>query len=117
MSSSALWTSSLVISGDMASQNIPINAAANASSPVKEDFVNLASGVNTLSVPGAGTTVRLTIIPPIGNAVLMTLKGVSGDTGIPLHKTDPTSIALDSTFSSLVINAGGVINSVRLIWS
>jgi hypothetical protein len=101
----------------MGTQTIPINAAANAASPVLEQLVNLASGNTTFAVPASGTTTRLTVIPPSGNTTLITLKGVNGDTGVALHKTDPTSIALDATFASLVLNAALLINGVRLIWS
>jgi len=57
------------------------------------------------------------IIPPAGNINLMTLKGVAGDTGIPLHLTNPTFIPLNTTFVSLVINAAAAIVGVRLVWS
>lgn len=93
-------------------------AANNANSPAEMDVTNLAAGANTINAPGGGTVATaLTIIPPSGNTLLITLKGVAGDTGIPLHKTDPTIVALDSSFVSLVLNAAAIINGVRLLWS
>jgi hypothetical protein len=47
----------------------------------------------------------------------MTLKGVAGDSGVPLHKTDPTSIALSLGFSSLILNVAAQTSGVRLIWT
>jgi hypothetical protein len=105
-------------SGDI-TENIIQSAADNTTSIAKTDNVTLSSGANTITAPViTGLTVSaLTIIPPAGNTSLITLKGISGDTGVAIHKTDPTSIALDSTFVSLVLNAAAQINGVRLIWS
>jgi hypothetical protein len=91
-------------------------AANNAASPSKIDVVTLALGANTITPPSVVPT-ALTIIPPLGNTSLITLKGVAGDTGVPLHLTDPTTIGLDATFTSLVLNAAAQITGVRLVWS
>lgn len=95
------------------------SALANTVSPGEAEVQTLVSGANTISVPVVSGIVvtALTIIPPAGNTALMTLKGITGDTGIPLHLTDPTSIALDTTFGSLVLNAAADIVGVRLVWS
>ncbi len=93
-------------------------AASNAASPGKVDLVSLASGANTISAPTGGSTpVSVTIVPPAGNTVLMTVKGVTGDIGVPIHKTDPTTLALDSTFSSFCLTAAGIITGVRFFWT
>ena len=94
-------------------------AASNGASPEFNAFVTLASGANTFTKPAGGSTpVAVTIIPPVGNVVLITLKGVTGDTGIPLHPTDPTTIAVDpATFASFVLTAASQVLGVRLIWS
>lgn len=93
------------------------DSGQNATSPAQDQFVNLSSGANTFAVPAAAAPTRVTIIMPSGNAVLVTLKGVVGDTGVPLHKTDPTSVALDSTATQIVLNAANTVNGVRIIWS
>lgn len=116
MATTANWTATLVLSGDDTATKVH-TAAANSASPAYDMFVNLSSGANTFAVPGAGTTRRITILPPSGNTVLITIKGITGDTGIPIHKTDPTSVALDTTFASIVLNAANTINNVRIIWS
>ena len=93
-------------------------AAANASSPGMAEIKTLASGANTITVPAAGTVpTAVTIVPPVGNANLITLKGVTGDTGVPLHKTDPTTIALDTTCATFCLNAAAQIIGVRFLWS
>lgn len=48
-----------------------------------------------ITVP-TGATAML-IIPPSSNAGTITLKGVTGDTGVALSKTLPSAIALGST--------------------
>lgn len=94
------------------------NAAVNAVSPGKIDVTDLAAGSNTITPPtgGGSTPVAVTIIPPAGNTQTITLKGIAGDTGVPLHKTDPSSIGLGGT-GTFVLAAGGIITGVRFIWS
>lgn len=91
-------------------------AAANTLSPGVSEFKDLASGANTITPP-AGTPKACTIIPPANNAVSLTLKGVTGDTGVGLHLTDPTSIALASSTATFVLTAGAAISGVRFVWS
>jgi hypothetical protein len=109
--------STIAFTGDLEAQ-FNFYAADNAASPAQIDVVTLASGPNTITPPSSGTTPKaLTILPPAGNTVLITLKGVTGDTGVPLHKTDPTSIGVDSTLTTLVLTAAAEIAGVRLVWS
>ncbi len=91
------------------------NALANGQSELK----NLSAAFNQFTVPITGGTVptAVTIIPPAGNAQTMILKGVTGDTGIGLHLTDPSTIALASTTTVWGITAGGTITGLRLIYS
>jgi hypothetical protein len=49
--------------------------------------------------------------------VLITLKGISGDTGVELHLTDPCTISLNSTTNTFVLTAASQLAGVRLIWS
>ena len=117
MSVLAKRTQTIVFSGDL-DETRDIPAANNGSSPAEEIVTTLLSGANTITAPASGTTpTALTIIPPVGNTQTITLKGVTGDTGVALHPTDPTVIALAATFTTLVLTAGGGIAGVRLIWS
>lgn len=99
-------------SGDFVAQNT-FSAAANASSPGSVESYLLSSGANTITPPSGAKA--CTIIPPSGNTVALTIKGVAGDTGIVIHLTDPTSIALNSTATFVINAASGV--TVRLVWS
>ncbi len=94
-------------------------AASNNASPAELITQRLTVGNNTITAPvTTGVTVTgLTILPPVANPTLITLKGVNGDTGIPIHKTNPTFIPLDATFVSLVLSVGTQIDKLRLIWS
>lgn len=75
--------------------------------------VALASGANTITVPTSA--VAVTILMPSGNTVQVTLKGVSGDTGIALNQSGPSLIGLQGV-TSFVLNAASVV-TVRLIYS
>lgn len=103
------------VSGDGINRNDTFPAASNTSANAVSQSLSLASGSNTITT----TTgfVAVTIIPPAGNTNSITLKGVTGDTGIRLHNTDPSSIGLDSSVSSFVLTATTTINGVLLVWS
>lgn len=91
-------------------------AANNAAAPGAISELNLVLGDNTITVP-AGTVKGATIIPPSGNTASIILKGVTGDTGITLSKTDPTSIAFETAPATFLLVAGGSITGLRIIWS
>lgn len=117
MATTANRTVGFDFAGDV-DYNQTFSATENADSPAQIDIVTLSLGANTITPPTGGTTpVSCTIIPPPGNTQTITLKGVGGDTGIPLSKTDPTSIALDATPGTFVLTAGAQIEGVRLIWT
>lgn len=107
----------ITYSGDVAGTNT-LSAAANAVSPGSVTVHTLSAGDNTITVPTGGTTVKgATIVPPAGNAQAITLKGIGADTGIPLSKLDPTSIAFEAAPANFVLNAGGTINILRILWT
>lgn len=91
-----------------------VNAAAeNDTSPGSIFDYSLSSGNNTITPPTGA--VGGTLIMPSGNTVLITLKGVNGDTGVALHKTDPTSLGLN-TNSAFVLSAASTVD-IKIIWS
>jgi hypothetical protein len=91
-----------------------INAAAESTvSPGQVTDAVLTTGNNTITPPALAT--GATIIMPAANTILVTLKGVNGDTGIPLSRLDPTSIGLH-TAAAFVLNAVSGL-TVRIIWS
>lgn len=85
----------------------PFTLTANATSNFAASETTLASGANTITVPtwAAGCI----IIPPTTNAVALTLKGVTGDTGILLSLTLPSLVMFPATPSaSFVITAASL---------
>jgi hypothetical protein len=112
---------SVTFTGDVVGTDA-FNAAANAVSPGQIQILSLSTGANTVTVPaisgpaGTVTPTACTLVPSVGNTVVLTLKGVSGDTGIRLHNTDPSSLALDSSVATFVINASAAA-AVRALWS
>lgn len=107
----------IVYSGDVDGEQV-IAAADNVSSPAMVELKTLASGANTITVPTAGTVpTAVTIVPPTDNATALTLKGVTGDTGVRIHDTDPTTIALDDSVATFCLTAADIVTGVRLYWS
>ena len=106
------------LSGDV-TEGLIQSALDNITAIGKSELVSLAIGNNTITAPVVTAFVNtgLVIIPPTGNATIITLKGVAGDTGIPLHLTDPVSLSLDPTFVSLVLSVPVAVVGVRLVWS
>jgi hypothetical protein len=93
-------------------------ADENVVSPGQHQVVTLALGANTITVPTGGTTPKaVTIVKPTGNTTSITFKGVTGDTGVRLHDTDPDSISLNSAVTTFVLTAGASLPGVRLIWT
>lgn len=90
------------------------DAAANSSSPGLIDGQTLALGANVITVPS--NTTGVTLVPPSANTTVITLKGISGDTGISIHRTNPTYIGLNGV-STFVLDAAAQITGFRLIWS
>lgn len=110
-------TSTVVLTGDVTGTLVS-TAAQNAASPGSVEIKTLASGANTITVPTGGSTpVAVTITPPVGNTVSITVKGVTGDTGVRIHNTDPTVIALDSSVLTFCLTAGAALTGLRLLWS
>lgn len=117
MSTTATRVTTITYSGAVTGVQT-ISAASNAASPGSTQIINLASGANTINAPTGGSTpVSLTIQPPVGNVVTLTLKGVTGDTGIPLHLTDSCTVSLAASFSSLCLTAGNTVTGVVLYWT
>lgn len=111
-------TGAVQYTGDVAAQ-IALAAVTNTNSPGDMDILSLTTGNNTITLPTGGSTpAGAVIIPPPANAVLITLKGVNGDTGIILHKTDPSIITFDTTAAStFVLSAANVVTGLRIVWT
>lgn len=116
MSVASTRSQSIVYSGDVTGTET-VSAATNSASPGSVTIHTLASGANTITVPVGATCTAATISPPSGNTQTITLKGVTGDTGVGLHLTDPTTIALASTVTTFCLTAGGTVTALRIYWS
>lgn len=107
----------ITFTGDINATNA-FNAASNGSTPASVTIHTLAMGDNTITVPTGGSTVKgACILPPAGNVQSITLKGAGGDTGVGLSKLDPTGIAFETAPASFILNAGGVITGLRIVWT
>ena len=69
----------------------PITIAANSAGNLVVVAITLANGFNAIAVPT--WAVGVIILPNVTNAVPMTLKGVTGDTGLPLSLTSPSLLS------------------------
>jgi hypothetical protein len=118
MATTATRQIEIVLSGDVVGTQT-YDAIDNVLSPAVEQIATLAPGANTLTKPSDGISVvtAVTIRFPSTNTNLVTLKGVSGDTGIKLHPTDPLTISLDPTATGIVLTAADTVNGVRLLWT
>jgi len=88
---------------------------ANATNNYEAITITLANGANTIAVPtwAVGCIIR----PNPLNAVAMTLKGVTGDTGIPLDLTGPSLINFPATppatFVLTSTGAGATVTTIE----
>ena len=87
-----------------------ISLTISLGSVFEELPVALASGANTITVPTGATGVI--VIPPVANTVALTLKGIAGDTGIPLSLTQPSVLTFPaSPPASIVVNAASLMSA------
>lgn len=97
------------------------NAANNALSPGSVTIHTLPTGNTVIAFPTGGSSVQgATIVPPATNTNTITVKGTTTDTGVVIHRTDPTSIALDTnttTQVSLVITVSATVTGLRIFWT
>lgn len=97
---------------------VTLSAASNAASPGSVELKTLASGFNTVTLPtGGSTVVSCTIVPPAANTTAITLKSITGDTGIRIHNTDPTTITFHTTETAFGLTTGAQIVGVRFFWT
>lgn len=108
------------VGAELGVQTISAPELESANSVCRVDTTDLASGFNTITVPVVATATKATgvwIIPPAGNTQTMTLKGVTGDTGISMHLTGWQYLSLAAAgVTSFGITAGAAIPGVRFLW-
>lgn len=91
---------------------IPIAQLGNANSPGEHLSVALVNGANTLTPPTGATF--LLIVPPATSTVTKTLKGISGDTGVPVSPSQIIFLALANT-NPLVLTTNNT-ETIDLYW-
>jgi hypothetical protein len=95
-------TSSLTITGSVQGTSTgnrtigPITISNSTGSPIVQNIV-LQSGANTITPPTSPAPTGCVIVLPSTNTAVVTLKGVTGDTGIAIGKTTTTVLHWDST--------------------
>ena len=114
MATTSNVTIQVSMSGDVVAQASPA-AAANTSAPGELRTITLANGFNTITPPTGATGAVL--IPPSANATSITFKGVTGDTGLRLHNTNPTFVTLNAATDTFGLTTGAQITSFRIIWT
>lgn len=117
MSTTAVVVNYVKYSGDL-NQEFVFDSGELLDSPAMTALVELAVGNNTVTLPDVTDfTVRgLVIVPPDGNVVEPTLKGVNGDTGIALSAERASVIQFGETLpASIVLNVAAEA-VFRLIW-
>lgn len=97
------------------SVTITVPQIVNSASTGQISDVALSAGANTITVPSS-TAIGVIIVPVAGNTVSLTLKGVTGDTGVPLHLTNPTVYSFPAGTTNFVITAGTGGTSAELNW-
>lgn len=106
---------SLGFTGDVNAPSMIYGAANNTGSPGSVELKDLVTGANTISVVSGAKAV--TIVPPSGNTVAMLLKGVTGDTGVGLHLTDPSSVGLSTGVTTFCLTCSSTMTGIRFIWT
>jgi len=89
-------------------------AVTSTTGPGWNQLVSVTTGL-VITIPS--NAVAVTIIPPVANTTALTIKGVTGDTGIGIGASDPSSFALSTTQTTLVLAAASTTSGVRVIFS
>lgn len=117
MATAATRKSIITYSGDFDHVERVGPTTSNAASPGQIDIRTLAIGANTITPPVGATPKSVTIMPPSGNTATITLKGVTGDTGVVMSPTEYAQISLNSPTATFVLTASAEIAGVRLAWA
>ena len=96
---------------------LPFDIWISSYSPSNDTTVNLSSGFNALTSPDTTNVRFFCLIPPRGNSTSITLKGVTGDTGLGINPNGFIFLAPVSGIASVGITTGSAINGCRVIWA
>ena len=93
--------------------NLGLTLAQNAASPAQHQSIALASGANTLTPPTGA--LYCVLIPPAASVVTKTVKGVTGDTGLPVSMTNATLLSLVAIPAAFVLTTNA-IETIEVYW-
>jgi hypothetical protein len=99
----------------MASGGTKIDDTVVTSALALKDIISLSTGFNAVSVPPGAT--HMTIYPPAANTNSLTLKGITGDTGIALSKTTLTCLSLDTGVTTVGLTTSPAGFTVEVTWT
>lgn len=96
---------------------IPLDVWISNYSFVVDEITNLSSGFNQVLFDDTNVRV-IVIIPPNGNTASITVKGLTGDTGVPVHPDCPIVISVPAATPPpyIGITCGADITGVRLLF-
>lgn len=95
---------------------IPSFTYSNASSPGLADLVT-TSGTTAQALTVPTNTLFVMFVPPAGNTTEIRVSGTGGGaTGILLHPTNPTILALPSSSPEVTIRTGATITNIQVYW-
>lgn len=110
-----ITVSGTLVGGTTGAETMAVNSIVNTSAVEFVQFVSLANGANTITIPAASKGLYLIMAP--GNTSVITLKGVSGDTGFPIGKTGIFVWQFDtSPPANFVVTVTTSTTSCWIIW-
>ena len=118
MSITAVVKNYITFTGDEESELI-FNSGSLADSPCMNELKTLTTGNNTITLPVVTdfTVHGVVILPPSGNTIQPTVKGVNGDTGFIISESKASVIQFGATVPvSFVLNVSAGIDGIRLVW-
>ncbi len=114
---STLTVTGTLASGTTGSEAMATNSIVNTSAVEYVQLIALANGANTITVPTTGTPKGFYLIMAPGNTSVITLKGVTGDTGFAIAKTGIVVMSFDtSPPANFVITVTTSTTSCWIIW-
>ena len=99
--------------GDGVVANFSQTPPQNPTSPVQHQTIATINGANTLTPPTGA--LYCVLIPPVGSVITKTLKGVSGDQGVPLAPASSMFLALPPAAGAFVLATSGIEN-IDVYW-
>lgn len=98
----------------IASPEYDLPPLTNSNAGLDEAWMTLTTGANTLTKPTNAVAVLL--VPPDSNTVVWTIKGITGDTGVPTGATNSDAWAFLPVSGNIVINAASGITGFFVKW-